>query len=74
MKKGLEVQICARIAKIGLEISFFCHFLKFGLSVFLEIVQDDVLVQCLTSSRGKTRKKNFGGPNLCQTSQNWAQN
>ena len=26
MKKGLEVQICAKIAKIGLEISFFVIF------------------------------------------------
>ena len=52
----------------------FCHFIKFGLSVFLEIAYNDSLQQCLKSSRGKTHEKYFGGPNFDKTSQNWARN
>ena len=47
----------------------FCHFLEFGLLVFLEIAYNDSLQQCLTSSRGKPHEKNVGGggePKLCQ--------
>ena len=47
----------------------FYHFIEFGSYIFLEI---DSLRQCLTSSRGKTHDKNFWGPNLSQTGQNWA--
>ena len=43
---------------------FFCRFRKFG--VILEIAYNDSLQQCITSRRGKTHKKNFGGPNLCK--------
>ena len=50
----------------------FHHFLKFGLLVFLEILQDESSEQCLTTSRGTTHK-NGGGVKLGQTGQNWAQ-
>ena len=53
---------------------FFCHFLKFGTYVFLEIACNDSLQLCLTSSRGKTYENNFEGPNLGQTDQNRARN
>ena len=49
-------------------------FWKFGLLVFLKIVQDDSLEQCLTTSRGKTLQKNFVDLNLGQTGQNQVQN
>ena len=39
----------------------FCHFFKFGSLVFLEIAYSDSLQQCITSSRGKTHKKDWGG-------------
>ena len=45
---------------------FFCHFLKFYSSVFLEIAYNDSLQQCLTSSIGKTHTKKFGRSNLGQ--------
>ena len=37
----------------------FCHFLKFGSLVFLEIACNDRLQQCLTSSRDKITQKVF---------------
>ena len=55
-------------------MSFFFHFLEFGSLVFLEIAYYDSLQQCVTSSRGKTQEKKFWGPNLGETSENWAQN
>ena len=42
----------------------FCHFLKFGSLVFLEMAYIDSLQQCVTSSRGKIHKKKNWGPNL----------
>ena len=42
--------------QIGSEISF-CHFLKVVSLVFLDILQDCSLGQCLTSSRAETSKK-----------------
>ena len=39
----------------------FCCFFKFGSLVFLEIAYGDSLQQCITSSRGKTHKKDWGG-------------
>ena len=50
-------QICAKGTKIGV----FCCFFKFGSLVFLEIAYGDSLQQCITSSRGKTHKKDWGG-------------
>ena len=51
---------------------FFCHFVKFGSLVFLEIAYNDSLQQCIRSSRGKTHEKGFGdhlwsksGPKSC---------
>ena len=38
----------------------FCHFLKVASLVFLDIAQDCILGQCLTSSRAETLKKNCG--------------
>ena len=55
----------AKRAKIGPE-NFFCHFLKFGLLVYLEIAYNDSLHQCLTSSGGKILVKKFWAPNLVQ--------
>ena len=55
----------------------FRHFLEFGSLVFVEIVYNDSLQQCLTSTRGETYEKRFGtqiGPNESksdQTSQNY---
>ena len=46
--------------KSGPKLVFFFHFLKFGLLVFIEIEWNFSLQQCLTSSRGKIREKNFG--------------
>ena len=37
----------------------FCHFLKFGSLVFLEIAYNNSFQHCITSSRGKTHTKNF---------------
>ena len=44
----------------------FCHFLKFGALVFLEIAYNDSLEQYITSNRSKTHKIKFWGPNLDQ--------
>ena len=61
---GGEEQSWSKEPKAGPKWGF-CHFLKFGLLVFLEIVCNDSLQQCLTSSSGKTYKKEkFGGPKL----------
>ena len=54
---------------MGLKMSFFCHFPKFGLLVFPKIDYSDGLQQRLTTSRGETGKNNFGSPNLAQTDQ-----
>ena len=59
-------QILAKGTKIGLETSFFCHFLKFCSLVFFEIAYNDTLQQCITSVRGKTQESFFWGPNLGQ--------
>ena len=53
-EKSLEAQTWATQAKIGAEISFLVHFLRFGLLVFFDIAQDCSLEQCLMSSRAKT--------------------
>ena len=55
-------------------VGFFCHFLKFGSLVFLEIAYNDSLQQCMISSRGKTHEKNFGDQIWVKTGQNQAQN
>ena len=59
LKKKLEILIWAKWSKIKPETSPKC-----GLLVFLEIAYNDSLQQCITSSKGKTHEKNFGGPNL----------
>ena len=46
---------------------FFCHFLKFGSLVLLEISYNDSLQQCIASRTGDTHKKNLGtkiGPRI----------
>ena len=53
-EKSLEAQTWATQAKIGAEISFLGHFLRFGLLVFFDIAQDCSLERCLMSSRAKT--------------------
>ena len=67
-------QISAKGSKIGLETRFFCHFLKFGSLVFLEIAYSDSLQQCITTRRGKTHEKIFGDQLWIKTDQNQAQN
>ena len=59
-------------ANLGLKLGF-CHFLKFGSSVFLEIAYNDSLQQYLTTSTGKIHEKKFWGPNLSQINQNRVQ-
>ena len=61
-KNFFEDQSWAKGAKIGPKTRFFCHFLKFGSLVFLEITCNDSLQQFLTYSKGKTNEKNFVGP------------
>ena len=52
----------------------FCHFLKFGSLVFLEIACNNSLQHCLISSGAKIHEKRFCSPNFCQRGQNRAQN
>ena len=59
MIKILGTKFRPEQAKIEPETTLFCHFLKFGSLVFLEIAYNDSLQQCLISSRGKTHKKKF---------------
>ena len=49
--------------KLGLKLSFFCHFLKFGSLVSHLNWADDRLGQCPTASR-KNEKINFGAKNV----------
>ena len=42
----------------------FCHSLKFGSLVFLQIAQDESFEDCITTRRGKTRQKKFEGPHF----------
>ena len=46
--------------KLGTKLGFF-HFLKFGTLVFLEIVCNDNLQQCLTFSKDKFHTHKIGG-------------
>ena len=62
-------QICARWAKIGPKIGFL-PFVKFSSLVFLEIIYNDSLQQCITSSWGKTHEKNWGGGGGANLDQN----
>ena len=65
--KFFGAQIWAKDAKIGLELSFLFHFLRFGSLVFLEIAYNDCLQQCVTSTRGETSSRCYTwGPNLGQ--------
>ena len=73
MKKFLGPKFGLKVPKLGPKLSF-CHFLKFGSLVFLEISYNDSLEQFLTSSRGKIQEKKFWDSNLCQRDQNGAQN
>ena len=52
----------------------FCHFLKFGSLVFLQIALNYSVQQYMTSSRGRTQKKKFGDQIWAKTGQNWPQN
>ena len=42
----------------------FCHSLKFGSLVFLQIAQDESFEDCITTRRGKTRQKKFESPHF----------
>ena len=48
----------------------FVNFLEFGSLDLLEVAYNDSLQQYLTSCRITTHKKNFGGPDIGQMSQN----
>ena len=46
--------------KLGSKLELgFCYFLEIAFLVFLDIVLDCSLGQCLTSNRAETSKKNF---------------
>ena len=66
IKKKSGTKFGAKRAKIRPKISFFCHFLKLGSLVFLEVAYNDNLQQCTTSSRGTTYEKKVGRTNLGQ--------
>ena len=70
MKKVFGAQVWAKWAKISTKTRFFCHFLKFGSLIFLEIACNDSLQEFLTCSLGKIHEKIFWGPNLGQRGQN----
>ena len=72
-EKKFWALIWTKGAKIGPK-TVFCHFLRFGSLVFLEISCNYSLQQCLTTSRGKTHQKNFWDPNLGQIGPNGLQN
>ena len=74
LKKKLAARIWGEWGKMEPKIRVFCHFLKIGSFVFLEIVYNDSLQQCLTSSRSKIHKKIFWSPNLSQRGENQAWN
>ena len=58
-KEKLTARLRAKWVKIGPKTSFFCHFLKFGLLVSLEIVYNDSLQHYLISSGGKIHSNIF---------------
>ena len=60
--------------ELGPKLVCFCHFLKFGLLVFLEIAYNDNMQQYITSSRSKTYKKYFWDQTWAKTGENQAQN
>ena len=71
-KKKLAAQVCSNI---GPETRFFAIFSSWArLLVFLEIVYNHSLQQCLTSRKGKIDEEDFWGPHLGQRGQNQAQN
>ena len=55
-KKKLRARFGSSGSKPGPKFVF-RDFLEFGSNVFLEIAYDDILRQCLTSSRGKNHEK-----------------
>ena len=59
MKKHFWGPNLGQRVEIGPETSFFPHFLKFGVLVFLEIACNDSLQQCITYSKDKTHEKKF---------------
>ena len=58
-KKNWQSQFGPNGPKSGPKLDF-CHFLKLGSLVCLEIAYNDSLQQFLTSSRGKIHKKDLG--------------
>ena len=71
MENLFGAQIWAKGTKIGLSyffpiffpvpfLCFFSYFIKFGSLVFLQIVCNDRLQQCITSRRDKSHTKVFG--------------
>ena len=59
MKKFGGPKFGPKGSKSGAKLGFFCHFLKIASLVFLEIVCNDSLQQCLTSSWGKIHQNDF---------------
>ena len=58
-KKKRQPEFGSKGSKLVPKLGF-CLFLKFGSLVFLEIACNDSLQQCLTSSKVRSTKKNFG--------------
>ena len=59
MKKHFQGPNLGQRGRNWPETSFFPHFLKFGVLVFLEIACNYSLQQCITYSKDKTHEKNF---------------
>ena len=60
----VEIKLAKKFGQNGAQNQVLCHFFQFGVLVFQEIVQDDSVKHCLTTSRDKTHGKSFGGPKL----------
>ena len=73
-KKNWRPEIGPNGSKSGSKLVFFCHFLRFGSLVFIEIAYNDSLHQCITSSRVKAHEKNLGDQVCAKTGQNQVQN
>ena len=61
-KKSLAARLWVKWVKIGPETRFFCHFIKFGSLVVLEVAFNNNWRQCLRSIRGKIFEKMFLKP------------
>ena len=58
-KRNFAVRMC-QMSQNRTQNEVFCHFLKFGSLVFLEIAYNNSLQQCLASKRGKINEEKIG--------------